>query len=71
MPVVELELLLPLEEWRAFEAEPVLLPLLEEELEVFRPEPSEYARLGVDCPSQSRALWAARFGLAACSAPVA
>ena len=61
MPAVEPELLPLLEEWLVFEAEP----------EVFRLEPSEYARRGAECSLQSSSLLAARFGLAACSVPEA
>jgi len=43
--------------------EPELLLPFEEDLEVSL---SEYARRGVDCPSQSRSLLAARLGLADC-----
>ena len=43
--------------------EPELLLPFEEDLEVSL---SEYARRGVDCPSQSRSLLAARLGLAEC-----
>lgn len=43
--------------------EPELLLPFEEDLEVSLPE---YARRGVDCPSQSRSLLAARLGLADC-----
>ena len=43
--------------------EPELLLPFEEDLEVSL---SEYARRGVDCPSQSRSLLAARVGLADC-----
>lgn len=43
--------------------EPALLLPFEEDLEVSL---SEYARRGVDCPSQSRSLLAARLGLADC-----
>ena len=43
--------------------EPELLRPFEEDLEVSL---SEYARRGVDCPSQSRSLLAARLGLADC-----
>ena len=50
-----------LEEWLVFEVEP----------EVFRLEPSEYARRGAECSLQSSSLLAARFGFAACSVPEA
>lgn len=43
--------------------EPELLLPFDEDLEVSL---SEYARRGVDCPSQSRSLLAARLGLADC-----